>query len=132
MHKPDQGYCDSMEEVFKDRAGAAFYRKEMLNDIGLFDPDFFHYLEDVYMAYGAQMTGWEFIYCSGQDGPLSWRNVGEWVGSGGLLWQLVHSWYPIKDPARPRSPLCLHPGWKSVCYPPLLCTVRKGSSLNRR
>lgn len=65
MHKPDQGDYDSMEEVFKDRAGAALYRKEMLNDFGLFDEDFFLYLEDVYVAYGAQMTGWKFIYLIG-------------------------------------------------------------------
>lgn len=72
------------------------------------------------MAYGAQMTGWEFIYCSGQDGPRSWRNVGEWD----RIWRPIMAngaWPGIRLRIMPGlSHLsALHPGWKSVCYPPL-------------
>lgn len=48
--------------VFGPCAGAALYRRAMLDDIGLFDEDFFAYLEDVDLAWRAQWAGWECIY----------------------------------------------------------------------
>lgn len=44
--------------VFGASAGAAAYRRAMLDDIGLFDPDFFMYLEDVDLAWRARLRGW--------------------------------------------------------------------------
>lgn len=59
------------------------------------------------MAYGAQMTGWKFIYLFGLGRSMIMvHRPRSGIVSVGLLRQLVHSWYPIKDPARPRSPLC--------------------------
>jgi hypothetical protein len=51
-----------IEPVFGACAGAALYRREMLNDVGLFDEDFFAYLEDVDLAWRAQLAGWDAIY----------------------------------------------------------------------
>jgi GT2 family glycosyltransferase len=45
-------------EVFGACAGAALYRRSMLDEIGLFDEDFFAYLEDVDLAWRAQWAGW--------------------------------------------------------------------------
>ncbi|MFO7634568.1 MAG: glycosyltransferase family 2 protein [Caldilinea sp.] len=39
--------------------GAGLYRRQMLDDIGLFDEDFFAYLEDVDIAWRAQWAGWQ-------------------------------------------------------------------------
>lgn len=39
--------------------GAGLYRREMLEDIGLLDEDFFAYLEDVDLAWRAQWAGWQ-------------------------------------------------------------------------
>ncbi len=39
--------------------GAGLYRRRMLDDIGLFDEDFFAYLEDVDLAWRAQWAGWQ-------------------------------------------------------------------------
>ncbi len=48
--------------VFGASAGAALYRRAMLNDIGVFDDDFFAYLEDVDLAWRAQWAGWQAVY----------------------------------------------------------------------
>ncbi len=49
-------------EVFGPSAGAALYRRAMLDDIGLFDERFFAYLEDVDLAWRAQRAGWRCVY----------------------------------------------------------------------
>ena len=49
-------------EVFGASAGAALYRRELLDDIGLFDERFFAYLEDVDLAWRAQWAGWRAQY----------------------------------------------------------------------
>jgi GT2 family glycosyltransferase len=49
-------------ELFGACAGAALYRRAMLDQIGLFDPDFFIYLEDVDLAWRAQAAGWRCLY----------------------------------------------------------------------
>ncbi|MBM2810494.1 MAG: glycosyl transferase, family 2, partial [Chloroflexi bacterium] len=45
-------------QVFGPCAGAALYRREMLDDVGLFDEDFFAYLEDVDLAWRARLRRW--------------------------------------------------------------------------
>jgi GT2 family glycosyltransferase len=50
------------EEVFGPCAGAALYRRAMLDEIGLFDEDFFAYYEDVDLAWRARNAGWRCLY----------------------------------------------------------------------
>lgn len=50
--------------VFSACAGAALYRRSVFEEIGLFDPDFFAYLEDVDLGYRAQIHGWKNRYCA--------------------------------------------------------------------
>lgn len=59
--RPDAG-DDPPGEVFGACAGAALYRRSMLDRIGLFDEDFFAYLEDVDLAWRAQAAGWRAFY----------------------------------------------------------------------
>jgi len=49
-------------EIFGPCAGAALYRREMLDEIGLFDEDFFAYHEDVDLAWRARSRGWRCVY----------------------------------------------------------------------
>ncbi len=51
-----------LAEVFGACAGAALYRRAMLNQVGLFDEDFFAYLEDADLAWRAQLAGWKCLY----------------------------------------------------------------------
>lgn len=53
-HEP----CD----VFGACAGAALYRRSMLEDVGLFDEDFESYWEDVDLSWRAQLRGWRCRY----------------------------------------------------------------------
>jgi GT2 family glycosyltransferase len=68
--------------------GAALYRRSMLEDIGLMEPDFFNYLEDVDLAWRALLRGWnsvvapqaraQHIYSAtaGQGSPFKQRLLG--------------------------------------------------------
>jgi len=62
MGEPDQGQYDMPEEVFGACAGAALYRRSMLEEIGLFDEDFFLFMEDVDLAFRARLSGWKCMY----------------------------------------------------------------------
>jgi GT2 family glycosyltransferase len=53
---------DRREDVFGPCAGAALYRREMLDEIGLFDEDFYTYYEDVDLAWRARRAGWRCMY----------------------------------------------------------------------
>ena len=58
----DCGQYDRREYVFGACGGAAAYRKSMLDDIGLLDDDFFFLLEDVDLAWRAQLAGYRALY----------------------------------------------------------------------
>lgn len=51
-----------LAEVFGPCAGAALYRRAMLDQIGLFDERFFAYLGDVDLAWRARLAGWRCLH----------------------------------------------------------------------
>ena len=58
---PDTEQFNSCREIFGVCAGAALYRRTMLDQIGLFDEDFFAYYEDVDLALRACLMGWKAL-----------------------------------------------------------------------
>ena len=60
--EPDDPAAITPEEVFGPCAGAALYRREMLDAVGLFDEDFVAYMEDVDLAWRARAAGWRCLY----------------------------------------------------------------------
>ena len=52
------------EEIFSSCAGAAIYRASAFDEIGLFDEDFFAYLEDMDISYRARLHGYKNYYAS--------------------------------------------------------------------
>ena len=60
--EPDVEEPDQPVGVFGPCAGAALYRRVMLEEIGGFDEDLFMYLEDVDLAWRAQLAGWRCLY----------------------------------------------------------------------
>ncbi|MDB0439179.1 glycosyltransferase family 2 protein [Clostridioides difficile] len=50
--------------VFSSCAGAAIYRRSILDEIGYFDEKFFAYMEDIDISYRARIYGYTNIYCS--------------------------------------------------------------------
>jgi GT2 family glycosyltransferase len=53
---------DNDTVIFAASGGASIYRTSMLNEIGLFDEDFFAYYEDVDISFRAQLYGWKVGY----------------------------------------------------------------------
>lgn len=60
LEKGDQ--FDEEVEVFFASDCACLYRREMLEDIGLYDEDFFAYADETDMGWRAQLAGWKCIY----------------------------------------------------------------------
>jgi len=53
---------DDRVQVFGASGGASLYRISTLEEIGLFDEDFFAYYEDVDLSFRAQLAGWKVRY----------------------------------------------------------------------
>jgi len=58
----DNGQFDTPRFILGACGGAALYRRSLFDDIGLFDEDYFAYLEDVDMGLRAQSAGYKCIY----------------------------------------------------------------------
>lgn len=57
----DRGQYDAPAEVFGPCAGAALYRREMLDQVGFFDSTFFAYYEDLDLAWRGRLAGWRAV-----------------------------------------------------------------------
>jgi GT2 family glycosyltransferase len=53
---------DQKTNIFAASGGASAYRLKMIQEIGLFDEDFFAYYEDVDISFRAQLAGWKVRY----------------------------------------------------------------------
>lgn len=56
---------DDQTDVFGASGGASLYCVKMLQEIGLFDEDFFAYYEDVDLSFRAQLAGWKIRFVPG-------------------------------------------------------------------
>ena len=60
-HKSDE-YLQ-VKEIFSSCAGAALYRKSVLEELGMFDNNFFAYMEDVDLAIRSRIHGYRNLLC---------------------------------------------------------------------
>lgn len=58
----DHGQFDEKEEVLFPSGCAALYRRKMLEEVGLFDEDFFAYADDTDLGLKGRMAGWRCLY----------------------------------------------------------------------
>lgn len=58
----DVGQFDHDDYIFGGCGGAVAYRRAMLDEIGLFDPALFMYLEDVDLNWRAQLAGYRAVF----------------------------------------------------------------------
>ncbi len=95
MFEQDRGQY-STGEVFGPCAGAALYRREMLDQVGLFDEDFFAYMEDADLAFRGRAAGWKCVfvpeaavyhYHSATSGYMSDFSV--YHGNRNIIWYAV-------------------------------------------
>ncbi|GFE60329.1 glycosyltransferase family 2 protein [Geobacter sp. AOG2] len=56
----DDGRYDGVP-LFGPCGGAALYRRELLDEVGFFDADFFAYYEDFDLAWRARLAGWKAL-----------------------------------------------------------------------
>ena len=108
MFQEDTGQFDEPGEVFGPCGGAALYRKKMLEDIGLFDEDFFLYMEDVDIAFRGRLAGWRCRYVPSavvvhqQGGTSGYGSaLSVYYGNRNILW------YVVKDFPRKTLVTCL-------------------------
>jgi GT2 family glycosyltransferase len=58
----DVGQYDVEEEVFGACGGSSAYRRQLLDEIGFLDDDFFFSCEDVDVSWRAHLAGWKVLY----------------------------------------------------------------------
>lgn len=82
--------------VFGACGGAAFYRRELIEDIGFLDEDFFLGFEDSDFAFRAQLRGWSAWFCreavvrhrmSATQG--NWTEINVYHGARNHLWVCI-------------------------------------------
>ncbi|HJZ50215.1 MAG TPA: glycosyltransferase family 2 protein [Roseiflexaceae bacterium] len=76
------------QPIMGPSGGAAIYRRALLEDVGLMEPNFFNYLEDVDLAWRALLRGWRSVVApqararhvysatAGQGSPFKQRLLG--------------------------------------------------------
>lgn len=58
----DHGQYDTQTEIFAASGAASLYRVAALQEVGLFDEDFFAYYEDVDLSFRMQLAGWKVAF----------------------------------------------------------------------
>ena len=61
----DEGQFDCVEEALWPDGCAAMYRRAMLDEVGVFDEDFFAYADDADLGLRARLAGWKCLYAPG-------------------------------------------------------------------
>ncbi len=56
----DDGTCDADTDVFSFSGGGVLFRRAFLDDVGLFDPRFFTYYEDLDLGWRGRRRGWRY------------------------------------------------------------------------
>lgn len=118
--EPDQPE-ERPTEIFGPCAGAALYRRKMLDEVGLFDEDFFAYLEDVDLAWRARLAGWIALYVPGaRVYHAHSATLGEGAPFKSFLLGRNKVWLIVKNYPMPwlalYFPLILFYDWTSVLY----------------
>lgn len=58
----DTGQYDTQQRMFGGSGGASLYSMKMIDEVGMFDEDFFAYYEDADLSFRANSMGWEVVY----------------------------------------------------------------------
>ena len=59
----DSSKYSEVREIFSSCAGAALYKKSLLDEMGSFDDNYFAYMEDVDLAIRSQINGYKNLLC---------------------------------------------------------------------
>ncbi len=92
---PDGSEFDQGRWVFGACGAAAVYRRSMLEQTGLFDEDYFAYMEDVDLSFRAQLMGFRCRYV---PTALVYHKVGATAGQSSAIrqyWSHRNHWYTL-------------------------------------
>ncbi|OLE21258.1 MAG: hypothetical protein AUG49_22480, partial [Catenulispora sp. 13_1_20CM_3_70_7] len=62
FREPDRGQYDERQEVFGACGASVLYRRDMLEDVGVYDETFFMYYEDTDLNWRMRLRGWSVVY----------------------------------------------------------------------
>lgn len=85
-------------EVFGACAGAALYRREMIEEVGFLDEDFFLNFEDTDLSFRARLRGWKAWFC--REAVVHHRisaSQGTWTATNAYYGARNHLWVCAKN-----------------------------------
>ncbi|MDD4941117.1 MAG: glycosyltransferase family 2 protein [Candidatus Omnitrophica bacterium] len=99
----DRGQYDTAGEIFGAAGASAFYRRSMLDEIGIFDEDYFAYCEEFDLCFRAQLAGWKCVFVpdalvyhmSGQTRAARDERFLVYYVERNRLWTLIKD-YPVR------------------------------------
>jgi GT2 family glycosyltransferase len=95
--EPDHGQYDQAGEVFFPDGCAALYRKKMLDDVGLFDEQFFAYGDDADLGLRGRWRGWTCSYSpDARVFHRHSRSLGKYSPAKALLVERNRFWVAVK------------------------------------
>jgi GT2 family glycosyltransferase len=101
-NQADEGQYDTATDVFAPTAGAALYRRDIFDTVGLFDGDFLAYYEDLDLAWRARLAGWDARFAPGAivyhkySASSSYQSAWKtYQGERNRIWTLVQN-YPLR------------------------------------
>jgi len=101
-NQPDEGQFDAAVDVFAPTAGAALYRRDIFDTVGLFDADFLAYYEDLDLAWRARLAGWDTRFAPGAivyhkySASSSYQSAWKtYQGERNRIWTLIQN-YPAR------------------------------------
>lgn len=94
----DNGKYDKMEEILFPSACSAIYLKDMLDEIGYFDEDFFAYCEDTDLGLRARLAGWKAVSVPGAVVYHHYSgSAGRYSETKAFLVERNHIWLALKN-----------------------------------
>ena len=113
--KIDKGQYNHDKEILLPSGCAALYKKTMINEIGLFDEDFFAYCEDTDLGLRGRLAGWKAILVPSAIVYHHYsKTVKEYSDFKAFLVERNHFWVALKN--FPLSLLLLLPFWTALRY----------------
>lgn len=112
----DNGQYDHSGEVFIPSACAGLYRRSMLEEVGLFDEDFFAYCEDTDLGIRARLAGWRTVSVPGAVVYHHYSGTGgRYTPFKAYLVERNHIWVALKNfPLRLLVLFPLYTKWRYI------------------
>jgi GT2 family glycosyltransferase len=93
----DRGQFEQCDEVFFPDGCAALYRRSMLEDIGMFDEQFFAYGDDADLGLRARWRGWQCLYApSAKVYHRHSKSLGKYSPQKAFLVERNRFWVAVK------------------------------------